>query len=129
MKKQIIRSDQAPSPIGPYSQAVKAGGFLFVSGQIALHPVSGELVMQNLESETRQVMENIRSVLAQAGVSFDSIVKTSIFLSDMAHFARVNEVYASYFSGDYPARETVQVAGLPKNVNVEISVTAYITSH
>lgn len=129
MKKQIIRSDQAPSPIGPYSQAVKAGGFLFVSGQIALHPVSGELVMQNLESETRQVMENIRSVLAQAGVSFDSIVKTSIFLSDMAHFARVNEVYASYFSGDYPARETVQVAGLPKNVNVEISVTAYIASH
>ena len=129
MKKQIIRSDQAPSPIGPYSQAVKAGGFLFLSGQIALHPVSGELVMQNLESETRQVMENIRSVLAQAGVSFDSIVKTSIFLSDMAHFARVNEVYASYFSGDYPARETVQVAGLPKNVNVEISVTAYIASH
>lgn len=129
MKKQIIRSDQAPSPIGPYSQAVKAGGFLFVSGQIALHPASGELVMQNLESETRQVMENIRSVLAQAGVSFDSIVKTSIFLSDMAHFARVNEVYASYFSGDYPARETVQVAGLPKNVNVEISVTAYIAGH
>lgn len=127
MKKQIIRSDQAPSPIGPYSQAVKAGGFLFVSGQIALHPVSGELVMHNLEAETRQVMENIRSVLAQAGVSFDSIVKTSIFLSDMAHFARVNEVYASYFSGDFPARETVQVAGLPKNVNVEISVTAYIS--
>jgi 2-iminobutanoate/2-iminopropanoate deaminase len=129
MKKQIIRSDQAPSPIGPYNQAVKAGGFLFVSGQIALHPASGELVMHNLESETRQVMENIRSVLAQAGVSFDSIVKTSIFLSDMAHFARVNDVYASYFSGEYPARETVQVAGLPKNVNVEISVTAYISGH
>jgi 2-iminobutanoate/2-iminopropanoate deaminase len=129
MKKQIIRSEQAPAPIGPYSQAVKAGHFLFVSGQIALHPVTGELVMNSLEAETRQVMENIRSVLAQAAVSFDAIVKTSIFLSDMAHFTQVNEIYASYFSGDYPARETVQVAGLPKNVNVEISVTAYLGVH
>ena len=129
MKKQIIRSEQAPAPIGPYSQAVKAGHFLFVSGQIALHPVTGELVMNSLETETRQVMENIRSVLAQAAVSFDAIVKTSIFLSDMAHFTQVNEIYASYFSGDYPARETVQVAGLPKNVNVEISVTAYLGVH
>ncbi len=129
MKKQIIRSEQAPAPIGPYSQAVKAGHFLFVSGQIALHPVTGELVMNSLEAETRQVMENIRSVLAQAAVSFDAIVKTSIFLSDMNHFTQVNEIYASYFSGDYPARETVQVAGLPKNVNVEISVTAYLGVH
>jgi len=129
MKKQIIRSDQAPAPIGPYSQAVKAGQFLFVSGQIALHPVTGELVMNSLEAETRQVMENIRSVLAQAAVSFDAIVKTSIFLSDMAHFTQVNEIYASYFSSDYPARETVQVSGLPKNVNVEISVTAYLGVH
>ena len=85
--------------------------------------------MNSLEAETRQVMENIRSVLAQAAVSFDAIVKTSIFLSDMAHFTQVNEIYASYFSGDYPARETVQVAGLPKNVNVEISVTAYLGVH
>ncbi len=126
MKKKIIQSDQAPSPIGPYSQAVIAGNIIYVSGQIALHPVTGELVMSNLEAETRQVMENIRAILAQASVSFDAIVKSSIFLSDMAHFTRVNEVYASFFSGNYPARETVQVAGLPKNVNVEISVIAYL---
>ncbi len=126
MKKKIIQSDQAPSPIGPYSQAVIAGNMIYVSGQIALHPVTGELVMSNLEAETRQVMENIRAILAQASVSFDAIVKSSIFLSDMAHFTRVNEVYASFFSGNYPARETVQVAGLPKNVNVEISVIAYL---
>ena len=129
MKKKIIQSDQAPSPIGPYSQAVIAGNMIYVSGQIALHPVTGELVMSNLEAETRQVMENIRAILAQASVSFDAIVKSSIFLSDMAHFTRVNEVYASFFSGNYPARETVQVAGLPKNVNVEISVIAYLSNH
>ena len=126
MKKIIIQSDQAPSPIGPYSQAVIAGNMIYVSGQIALHPVTGELVMSNIEAETRQVMENIRAILAQASVSFDAIVKSSIFLSDMAHFTRVNEVYASFFSGNYPARETVQVAGLPKNVNVEISVIAFL---
>ena len=129
MKKKIIQSDQAPSPIGPYSQAVIAGNIIYVSGQIALHPVTGELVMSNLEAETRQVMENIRAILAQASVSFDTIVKSSIFLSDMAHFTRVNEVYASFFSGNYPARETVQVAGLPKNVNVEISVIAFLGSN
>ena len=128
MKKKIIQSDQAPAPIGPYSQAVLAGNMLYVSGQIALHPVSGELVMSNLETETRQVMENIRAILAQASVSFDAIVKSSIFLSDMAHFTRVNEVYASFFTGNYPARETVQVAGLPKNVNVEISVIAFLSN-
>jgi 2-iminobutanoate/2-iminopropanoate deaminase len=129
MKKKIIQSDQAPAPIGPYSQAVIAGNMLYVSGQIALHPVTGELVMSNLEAETRQVMENIRAILAQASVSFDAIVKSSIFLSDMAHFTRVNEVYASFFTGNYPARETIQVAGLPKNVNVEISVIAFLSNH
>ena len=129
MKKKIIQSDQAPAPIGPYSQAVIAGNMLYVSGQIALHPVTGELVMSNLEAETRQVMENIRAILAQASVSFDAIVKSSIFLSDMAHFTRVNEVYSSFFSGNYPARETIQVAGLPKNVNVEISVIAFLSNH
>ena len=129
MKKKIIQSDQAPAPIGPYSQAVIAGNMLYVSGQIALHPVTGELVMSNLEAETRQVMENIRAILAQASVSFDAIVKSSIFLSDMAHFTRVNEVYASFFTGNYPARETIQVAGLPKNVNVEISVIEYLINH
>ena len=126
MKKKIIQSDQAPAPIGPYSQAVIAGNTMYVSGQIALHPVSGELVMSNLEAETRQVMENIRAILAQASVSFDAIVKSSIFLSDMAHFTRVNEVYSGFFTGNYPARETVQVAGLPKNVNVEISVIVFL---
>jgi 2-iminobutanoate/2-iminopropanoate deaminase len=129
MKKKIIQSDQAPAPIGPYSQAVIAGNMLYVSGQIALHPVTGELVMSNLEAETRQVMENIRAILAQASVSFDAIVKSSIFLSDMAHFTRVNEVYSSFFTGNYPARETIQVAGLPKNVNVEISVIAFLSNH
>ena len=128
MKKKIIQSDQAPAPIGPYSQAVIAGNMIYVSGQIALHPVTGELVMSNLEAETRQVMENIRAILAQASVSFDAIVKSSIFLSDMAHFTRVNEVYASFFTGNYPARETIQVAGLPKNVNVEISVIAFLSN-
>jgi 2-iminobutanoate/2-iminopropanoate deaminase len=129
MKKKIIQSDQAPAPIGPYSQAVMAGNMLYVSGQIALHPVTGELVMSNLEAETRQVMENIRAILAQASISFDAIVKSSIFLSDMAHFTRVNEVYSSFFTGNYPARETIQVAGLPKNVNVEISVIAFLSNH
>jgi 2-iminobutanoate/2-iminopropanoate deaminase len=129
MNKKIIQSDQAPAPIGPYSQAVIAGNMLYVSGQIALHHVTGELVMNNLEIETRQVMENIRAILAQASVSFDAIVKSSIFLSDMAHFTRVNEVYSSFFTGNYPARETIQVAGLPKNVNVEISVIAFLSNH
>ena len=124
MKKKIIQSDQAPAPIGPYSQAVIAGNMMYVSGQIALHPVTGELVMSNLEAETRQVMENIRAILAQASVSFDAIVKSSIFLSDMAHFTRVNEVYSGFFTGNYPARETVQVVKLPLNANVEISVVA-----
>lgn len=122
--KTTIESKQAPAPIGPYSQAVKSGNLVFLSGQIALDPTTGELVMDTLENETHRVMNNIREVLSAAGCSFDNVVKTSIFLSDMNHFARVNAVYGSYFSGSFPARETVQVAGLPKNVNVEISVIA-----
>lgn len=122
--KTTIESKQAPAPIGPYSQAVKSGNFVFLSGQIALDPSTGELVMDTLENETHRVMQNIREVLSTAGCSFDDVIKTSIFLSDMNHFARVNAVYGSYFSGSFPARETVQVAGLPKNVNVEISVIA-----
>jgi len=122
--KTTIESKQAPAPIGPYSQAVKSGNFVFLSGQIALDPATGELVMDTLENETHRVMQNIREVLSAAGCSFDDVVKTSIFLSDMNHFARVNAVYGSYFSSEFPARETVQVAGLPKNVNVEISVIA-----
>jgi 2-iminobutanoate/2-iminopropanoate deaminase len=122
MEKTIIRTTEAPAPIGPYNQAVRANGFLFVSGQIAIDPVSGELKMATLEEETHQVMKNLKSVLSAAGHDFSNIVKTTIFLSEMGLFAAVNEIYGSYFSGNYPARETVAVKGLPKGVNVEISV-------
>jgi 2-iminobutanoate/2-iminopropanoate deaminase len=122
--KKAINTSNAPSPIGPYSQAVVAGSFVFVSGQVAINPINGELVIDNIKSETKQVMENIKSILIEAGIDFRNIVKTSIFLKDMQDFAQVNEVYGSYFSERFPARETIQVAGLPKNVNVEISVTA-----
>jgi 2-iminobutanoate/2-iminopropanoate deaminase len=122
----IINTTNSPAPIGPYSQAVSAGGFLFASGQIAINPASGELVLDSVEAETKQVMENIKGILTEAGTDFSAIVKTTIFLKDMGDFVRVNEVYGSYFSSNFPARETVQVAGLPKNVNVEISVTALL---
>jgi 2-iminobutanoate/2-iminopropanoate deaminase len=124
--KTIINTTNAPAPIGPYSQAVAAGGFLFVSGQIPINPATGELVMDDIKTETRQVMENIKAILTDAGIDFTHVVKTSIFLKDMQNFAQVNEVYGTYFSSDFPARETVQVAGLPKNVNVEITVTAVV---
>jgi len=121
----IINTSNAPAPIGPYNQAVLAGNLLFVSGQIALDAQTGELVMPDLATETHKVMANIKAILSEAGLDFSTIVKTSIFLKDMGDFAQVNEIYGSYFSGNFPARETIQVAGLPKNVNVEISVTAY----
>jgi 2-iminobutanoate/2-iminopropanoate deaminase len=123
--KSIVKTDKAPAPIGPYNQAVWAGNMLFVSGQVAIDPSTGELVMDDIETETHQVMKNIQAILTEAGVDFGHVVKTSIFLSDMGTFAKVNAVYGSYFTGDFPARETVQVSVLPKNVNVEISVTAY----
>lgn len=121
----IINTPNAPAPIGPYNQAVLAGNMLFVSGQIALDPQSGELVLTDVTAETTKVLENIKAILTEAGLDFSHIVKTSIFLKDMGTFAQVNEIYGSYFTGNYPARETVQVAALPKNVNVEISVIAY----
>ncbi len=124
MKRKIIQTDKAPSPIGPYSQAVRAGKMLFVSGQIAIDPVTGIIIRDNIESETNQVMLNLAAILDEAGSSFDKIIKTTIFLSDMSLFTQVNEVYGKYFSKDYPARETVAVKGLPKDVNVEISVIA-----
>lgn len=124
MDKHIIRTANAPAPIGPYNQAIRANGFLFVSGQIAIDPTTGELVRGNMEEETRQVMENLRAILEAAGISMAHVVKASIFLKDMDDFARVNSVYGSYFGEDAPARETVQVARLPKDVNVEISVIA-----
>jgi 2-iminobutanoate/2-iminopropanoate deaminase len=126
MQKEIIETENAPAPIGPYSQAVKAGGFLFLSGQIALDPKTGLLVDANIAEETKQVMKNIEALLTAAGATTANIVKTTIFLSDMALFAEVNEVYAKYFNGNEPARETVAVKGLPKNVHVEISVTAFL---
>jgi 2-iminobutanoate/2-iminopropanoate deaminase len=126
MSKQIIQTNKVPTPIGPYSQAVIANGFLFASGQVAFNPATGELVLTDIQAETKQVMENIKAILEEAGLSFTHVVKTSIFLSDMQLFAQVNEVYASYFTSDFPARETVAVKTLPRNVNVEISITAVI---
>lgn len=122
--KTIINTAGAPAPIGPYSQAVITGNLVFVSGQIALAPDSGELMINDVETETKRVMENIGAILTEAGINFNHIVKTTIFLKDMQDFVKVNNVYGSYFKDRFPARETVQVAGLPKNVNVEISVTA-----
>lgn len=122
--KKIINTPNAPAPIGPYSQAVFAGNMLFVSGQIAINPQSGELNIDTIEEETHQVMRNIKAVLLEAELDFKNIVKTSIFLSDMGNFSKVNEIYGTYFSSDFPARETVEVSVLPKNVNVEISVIA-----
>ncbi|HEY9003851.1 MAG TPA: RidA family protein [Mucilaginibacter sp.] len=122
--KKVINTNNAPAPIGPYSQAVAANGFLFVSGQIPSNPATGEIVSGGIKSEAKQVMENIKAILTEAGLSFGNVVKTSIFLTDMGNFAQVNEVYGTYFTDLFPARETVQVAALPKNVNVEVSVIA-----
>lgn len=126
MSKKIIHTEKAPQPIGPYSQAVVVNGLVFVSGQIAINPATGQMNIASIEEETRQVMDNLSAVLAAAGSSFSEIVKTTIFLSDMELFAPVNEMYNSYFTGNFPARETVAVKGLPKNVHVEISVIAQV---
>ncbi len=122
--KKVIETLSSPSPIGPYSQAIIAGGFLFVSGQIAINPSNGNLMLDDIKTETKQVMENIKFILEEAGVDFNHVVKACIFLTDMQNFAQVNEVYGTYFQSQFPARETVQVSVLPKNVNVEISIIA-----
>lgn len=124
MNKEIINTGEAPAPIGPYSQAVWAGNLLFCSGQIALNPKDGSLDTADIQTETKRVMENIGAILRAAKLDFSAVVKTTIFLKDMNDFAAVNAVYGSYFKEAFPARETVQVSMLPKNVNVEISVTA-----
>ena len=124
MEKKIIETNEAPAPIGPYSQAVNAGNLLFVSGQVAINPATGNIEATDIQGETVQVMKNLDAVLRQGGYQFADVVKTTIFLSDMSLFAAVNEIYGSYFSSNFPARETVAVKGLPKNVNVEISVIA-----
>ena len=122
--KQIIHTPDAPAPIGPYSQAVLSNGTLYASGQIAINPQTGEMETDNIEQETTRVMENIRAVLAAADMTFDNVIKCSIFIADMGQFGEINAVYGRYFENDPPARETVEVACLPKNVNVEISVLA-----
>ncbi|MBT8268753.1 MAG: RidA family protein [Bacteroidia bacterium] len=123
--KKIIQTNNAPAPIGPYNQAVQFNNILYTSGQIAIDPSTDQLVMDSIENETRQVMENLKAVLHEAGFTFGQVVKTSIFISDMDNFTAINAVYGEYFSNDNaPARETVQVARLPKDVNVEISMIA-----
>ncbi|MAZ72986.1 MAG: reactive intermediate/imine deaminase [Flavobacteriaceae bacterium] len=123
--KKIINTSNAPAPIGPYNQAVLKGNMLYTSGQIALHPETGKLVLDDIKTETEQVMENMKAVLAEAGMTFENVLKTSIFISDMKNFGPINEIYARYFNeATAPARETVEVANLPKYVNVEISMIA-----
>ena len=123
--KKIINTDKAPAPIGPYNQAVFIGNTLFTSGQIALDPISMELILDDIETETNQVMQNMKAVLEAADMTFENVVKSTIFIMNMNDFAKINSVYSKYFNeNSAPARETVQVAGLPKGVNVEISMIA-----
>jgi len=130
MAKQVIKTANAPEPIGPYSQAIFYGDILFISGQVALKPGSTEIVNKNISEETHQVMKNLQAILAEAKMDFNNVIKTTIFLSDMAMFGQVNDIYSKYFDtiagdkADFPARETVAVKGLPKNANVEISMIA-----
>lgn len=124
MEKKIISTPNAPAPIGPYNQAVLAGNLLFISGQIPINPLSGNIEATDIIGEAHQVMHNLKAILAEAKMDFSHVVKTTILLSDMSLFGAVNEVYGKYFNGNFPARETYAVKGLPKNVNVEISMTA-----
>ena len=124
MEKRIIHTPEAPAPIGPYSQAVLTGNLLFISGQVGINPKTGTVEGTDIFAETHQVMHNLKAVLAAAEMDFSRVIKTTIFLSDMSLFTAMNEVYATYFTGDFPARETVAVKGLPRNVNVEISMIA-----
>jgi len=124
MKKEIIATDKAPQAIGPYSQGVKAGGMLFFSGQIPLDPVTGEMVGKEIAAQTERVMENIAALLAAAGLGFGDVVKSTIYLTDLANFAIVNDIYGRRFSADPPARSTVEVKGLPRGGGVEIEVIA-----
>ena len=124
MEKQIINTTGAPAPIGPYNQAVRMGDFLFVSGQIPMDAATGTIVQSGIQDETEKVMENLAAILKEAGMDFSHVVKSTIFITDMGQFAQINEVYGKYFPANAPARETVQVAALPKAVNVEISVIA-----
>jgi len=128
MKKRIIQTDQAPAAIGPYSQAVRVGDFLYTSGQIALDPQSGEFLSGEIEQETERTIENISAILKAGGLSLDNVIKTTVYLTDLSHFARMNHIYEKYFSGNKPARACVQVAALPKGAKVEIEAIAIAAS-
>jgi 2-iminobutanoate/2-iminopropanoate deaminase len=122
--KKIIKTDKAPAPIGPYNQAVLVNGTLYISGQIPMNPATKDLEMKDISTQAKQVMENLKEILKEAGMDFSNVVKTSIFLTDMQNFKDVNGIYSSYFTSDFPARETVQVSKLPANADVEISMIA-----
>lgn len=124
MEKKIINTQAAPAPIGPYNQGVLANGTLYISGQVCIDPHTGNLKNRDIQEETHQVMQNLKAILAEASMSFSNVVKTTIFITDMNQFSEINEIYGKYFSGDFPARETVQVSALPKSVNIEISMIA-----
>ena len=124
MSKKVIQTSEAPAPIGPYNQAILVGNTLYISGQIPIDPSTGNLIDSSIADESHQVMKNLKAILQQAGMDFSNVAKTTIFLTDMSLFNAVNEVYAQYFESDFPARETVAVKGLPRNVNVEISMIA-----
>jgi 2-iminobutanoate/2-iminopropanoate deaminase len=126
MTKSIVETSSAPAAIGPYSQAVQCGGFLYVSGQIPLDPKSGQLVTGDIEAQARRVLDNLKAVVAAGGASLDDVVKTTIFLKDMGDFQKVNEIYGGYFKAPFPARATVEVARLPKDVRVEIDCIAHV---
>ena len=124
MEKKIINTPNAPAPIGPYNQAISINGTLYISGQVCIDPTTGNLKNKDVQEETHQVMHNLKAILDAAGMSFNNVVKTTIFITDMNRFSEINEVYGKYFEGEFPARETVQVSALPKFVNVEISMIA-----
>ncbi len=123
---KVVNTSNAPAPVGPYNQCIVHNGTAYLSGQIAINPSTNELVLDSLEKETHQVMSNIKALLLELGIDFNSVIKCSIFLSDMGNFSQVNEIYSEYFTDYFPARECVEVAYLPKNVNVEISVIAAV---
>lgn len=124
MNKEVVNTEKAPAALGPYSQAIKFGNLLFSSGQIPMDPETGEIVADDVESQTRQVLENVRAVLEEAGTSLDKVLKTTVFIKNMDDFGKINDVYAEYFTENPPARSTVEVARLPKDVQVEIEVIA-----
>ncbi|WP_317125259.1 RidA family protein [Flavisolibacter nicotianae] len=124
MEKKIITTQSAPAPIGPYNQAVLVNGTLYISGQVCIDPQTNGLKNRDIQEETHQVMQNLKAILTEAGMTFGNVVKTTIFITDMNQFGEINEIYGKYFSGDFPARETVQVSALPKAVNIEISMIA-----